>query len=136
MPAALVSQLGLKREISEFKTVLNDAWNHIRRPVDVESMAQELAKSGGREFVEMVRALTTDLENAKKELESANRRYERLVADLARRGISLEEEPPSSADVAREESTKDVSHAEAKPPEDGRAIWEEWDRRFRALLDG
>ena len=53
MPSALVSRLGQRREIAEFKSVLNDARNQILRPVDAESMAQELAESGGREFVEM-----------------------------------------------------------------------------------
>ena len=55
MPAALVSSLGQRRELGEFKSVLNDAQNHVMQPVDVESMAQALAESGGREFVEMVR---------------------------------------------------------------------------------
>lgn len=137
MPAALVSQLGLKREVFEFKSVLNDACGHIRQPVDVERMAQELAQSGGRgrEFVEMVRALTEDLASAKKELEFANQRYERLVADLKRRGVGLEDPPtPEAAVACCEEPPKDVQHAEARTPEDGQAIWEEWDRRFRALL--
>ena len=134
MPAALVSRLGQRREVSEFKTVLNDARNHIRQPVDAESMAQELVQSGGREYVEVVKELTAALEGAKKELEDANRRYERLVADLARRGISLEEEPQPAADDSRGEPPEGTPSAGAKSPEDGLAEWEEWDRRFRALL--
>ena len=82
MPAALVSRLGQRREIGEFKSVLNDAQNQVMQPVDVEAMAQALAESGGREFVEMVRNLTAALENAKIELENANRRYERLLPGL------------------------------------------------------
>ena len=39
MPAAMVSRLG-RREVSEFKSVLNDAQNHVMRPVDVEVMAE------------------------------------------------------------------------------------------------
>ena len=122
MPATLVSRLGQKRELSEFKSVLSDAQNHVMRPVDVESMAQELVKSGGREFVDMVRELTAALAKAEKELESANRRYERLAADLERRGVSVAEEPQP-----RQEE-------ESKSPDDGTSEWEEWDRRFRALL--
>ena len=125
MPAALVGRLG-RREVSEFKSVLNDARNHVMCPVDVESMAEELAKSGGREFVEMVRELTASLTQTRTDLENANRRYERLVADLGRRGISIGE-------------TGDEKAAEA-PPREPRSIlegldeWEEWDRRFRSLL--
>ena len=126
MPAALVSSLGQRRELGEFKSVLNDAQNQVMQPVDVEAMAQALAESGGREFVEMVRGLTTALANAKRELEDANRRYERLTADLARRGVSIEEagdEPPEKP-------------APREPPSvlDGLDEWEEWDRRFKALL--
>ena len=126
MPSALVNRLGQKRELSEFKSVLNDARNHVMHPVDAESMAQELVQAGGREFVEMVKELTTALETAKRELEDANRRYERLTADLARRGISIEEtgdEPPEKP-------------APREPPSvlDGLDEWEEWDRRFKSLL--
>ena len=138
MPSALVDSLGQRqrRELAEFKSVLNDARNQVVRPVDVESMAQELVKSGGRDFVEMVRDLTTALENAKSELEDANRRYERLVADLERRGIGLEEERqdlPEPDDV-RADPPQDAASAESDASADGRAEWEEWDRRFRALL--
>ena len=48
MPAALVNRLGERRELAEFRSVLNDAQNQIVHPVDAESMAQELVKSGGR----------------------------------------------------------------------------------------
>ena len=126
MPAALVSSLGQRRELGEFKSVLNDAQNHVMQPVDVESMAQALAESGGREFVEMVRNLTADLTNAKAELENANRRYERLVADLARRGINAEE--------PADEVPKGPAPREPRSILEGMDEWEEWDRRFKALL--
>lgn len=134
MPSALVNRLGQKRELSEFKSVLNDARNHVMHPVDAESMAQELMQSGGREFVEMVKELTTALETAKRELEDANRRYERLVADLKRRGVGLvEERKPESGD-SPEEQPADSPSCDLKSSEDGQAVWEEWNRRFRALL--
>ena len=125
MPAAMVSRLG-RREVSEFKSVLNDAQNHVMRPVDVEAMAEELAKSGGREFVEMVRELTASLANARTELENANRRYERLTADLAKRGISIGE--PDAA------APEEPAPREPKSILEGMDEWEEWDRRFRSLL--
>ena len=125
MPAAMVSRLG-RREVSEFKSVLNDAQNHVMRPVDVEAMAEELAKSGGREFVEMVRELTASLANARTELENANRRYERLVADLAKRGISIGE--------PGDQATEKAPPREPKSILEGMDEWEEWDRRFRSLL--
>lgn len=126
MPAALVGRLGQRREIGEFKSVLNDAQNQVMQPVDVESMAQALAESGGREFVEMVRNLTAALTNAKAELENANRRYERLVADLARRGISAEEPADEASEGALPREPRSIL--------DGMDEWEEWDRRFKALL--
>ena len=126
MPAAMVSRLG-RREISEFKSVLTDAQNHVMRPVDVEAMAEELAKSGGREFVEMVRELTTSLANAQTELENANRRYARLTADLARRGISIEEPGAAAPEEPKPREPKSIL--------EGMDEWEEWDRRFRSLLD-
>ena len=126
MPANLVSRLGRRNELAEFKSVLNDANNHVRSMVDAESMAQELMESGRGGLVEMVRELTASLANAEKELENANRRYERLAADLAHRGISIEE-------------TGDEAPVEPPPREpesilDGMDEWEEWDRRFRSLL--
>ena len=139
MPAALVGRLGQKREIAEFKAVLNDAQNHILQPVDVESMAQELVEAGGREFVDMVRELTTALAQAKNELEDANRRYERLVAELDRRGVGLADErqpQPEAKSTPAEEQTKGAASAKSKTPEDGLAEWEEWNRRFQSLLDG
>ena len=75
----------------------------------------------------MVRELTTSLANAERELENANRRYERLTADLARRGISIEE----SGKKAPEESPPP---REPKSILEGMDEWEEWDRRFRSLL--
>ena len=126
MPANLVSRLG-RRELTDFKSVLNDANNHIRSTIDVESMAQELMASGRGDLVEMVRELTTSLTNAERELENANRRYERLTVDLARRGISIEE----SGKKAPEESPPP---REPKSILEGMDEWEEWDRRFRSLL--
>ena len=125
MPATLVSGLG-RRELAEFKSVLNDANNHVRSTIDAESMAQELVESGRGDLVEMLRELTTALANAERELESANRRYERLTADLARRGVSIEE---SDGEVPDEPPPRE-------PPSimDGMDEWEEWDRRFRSLL--
>ena len=128
MPAALVSRLGRKREVTEFKSVLNDACNQVLRPIDVEAMTEELVKSGGREFVEMVRELTTSLENARRELEQANRRYGRLTAELAKRGVDIDLDGP----VPAEGSRKTEAGPEASPG--GRDEWEEWDRRFRSLL--
>ena len=127
MPAALVGNLKQRREITEFKSVLNDAQNQVMHSVDVEAMAQELAESGGRDFVEMVRGLTTALADAKRELENANQRYERLVADLAKRGISIKESDG--------ETPMKPLPREPKSILDGIDEWEEWDRRFRSLLN-
>lgn len=136
MPAALVSRLGQKNEFSEFKSVLNDAGNRVGRTVDAESMARELVDVGGREFVEMVRELTTALANAEKELENANRRYERLTADLARRGICIAEDAPvrQEPECAAEAMPEALAHQAPDAAVDGRAEWEAWDRRFRSLL--
>ena len=125
MPATLVNRLG-RRELTDFKSVLNDANNHVRSTIDAEAMAQELMESGRGDLVEMVRELTTSLANAERELENANRRYERLTADLARRGISIEE----SGDEAPKESPR----REPQSILEGMDEWEEWDRRFRSLL--
>lgn len=120
MPATLVSGPGRRNELGEFKSVLNDANRHVMSTVDAESMAQELVESGRRDLVEMVRELTTALANAEKDLENATRRYERLTAELARRGISITEEP---------------QRREPKSILEGLDEWEEWDRKFRSLLD-
>ena len=125
MPATLVSRLG-RRELAEFKSVLNDANNHVRSTIDAESMAQELMESGRGGLVEMVRELTASLANAEKELENANRRYERLTSDLARRGISIEE--------SGDEAPVEPPPREPESILDGMDEWEAWDRRFRALL--
>lgn len=125
IPANLVSRLG-RRELTDFKSVLNDANNHVRSTIDAESMAQELMESGRGDLVEMVRELTTTLANTEKELENANRRYERLTADLERRGISIEE--------SREEVPKEPPPREPPSIMDGMDEWEEWDRKFRSLL--
>ena len=87
---------------------------------------RELMESDRGDLVEMVRELTTSLANAERELENANRRYERLTADLARRGISIEE----SGDEAPKESPR----REPQSILEGMDEWEEWDRRFRSLL--
>ena len=125
MPATLVNRLG-RRELSEFKSVLNDANNHVRSTVDAELMAQELMESGRGDLVEMVRELTTSLANVERELENANLRYERLTADLARRGISIEE--------SGEEAPEKPQPREPPSIMDGMDEWEEWDRKFRSLL--
>jgi len=127
MPSALVSRIGQRNELAEFKSVLNEAGNHVMSPVDAESMAQDLVESGGRELVEMVRELTTALTNAEKELENANRRYERLTADLTRRGISIAEDSP-----VRQEP--ESPRREPKLILDGIEEWEEWNQRFQSLL--
>ena len=95
--------------------------------VDAESMARELVQFNGREYVEMVRELSTALANAKKELEEANCRYERLTADLAKRGIRYEEGASSPKKI-------EPSAGETATPESEPADWEDWDRRFRSLL--
>ena len=125
MPANLVSRLG-RRELTDFKSVLNDANNHVRSTIDAESMAQELMESGRGDLVEMVRELTASLANAERELENANRRYERLTSDLARRGISIGE--------SYDEAPKEPPRREPKSILEGMDEWEEWDRRFRSLL--
>lgn len=125
MPATLISRLG-QHELSEFKSVLNDANNHVRSTIDAEATAQELLESGRRDIVEMVRTLTAALTNAEKELENANRRYERLVADLARRGISI--------DVLDEKTPKTLAPREPPSILDGIDEWEEWNQRFCSLL--
>ena len=136
MPSALVNRLGQRREMAEFKSVLNDAQNHVMLSVDVEHMAQDLVQSGGKEYVDMVRALTADLSNAKKELDQANRRYEQLVADLKKRGISLTEViSPQEERPTPVNPPGDRPSVEPKSSADEQAEWEEWDRRFRALLD-
>ena len=125
---SLVSRLGQRSTLSEFKSVLNDAQNQVMVSVDAETMAKELVESGGREYVEMVRALSADLANARRELEAANQRYERLVADLKRRGISLDADSPSR------QETQDAPAQKTEPAADERDDWETWDKRFKALL--
>ena len=134
MPASLVGRLTQRNEFAEFKSVLNDAQNQVLQPVDAEAMARELVASGGRPYVEMVRELSTALATARKDLEAANRRYERLAADLARRGIPLEEPPPRNADGPDGEATARTSDRRASPPDGGLAEWEEWNRKFESLL--
>ena len=129
MPVSLLSRTGRRSDVAEFKSVLNDAQNQVMVSVDAEAMANDLVESGDREYVEMVRALSADLANARKELETANLRYERLVADLRQRGISLDADPPP-----RQETQEAPVH-ESAPVADGGDDWETWDRRFRALLD-
>ncbi len=128
MPVSLVSRLGRKSTVAEFKSVLNDAQNQVMVSVDAEAMANDLVESGGREYVEMVRALSADLANARKELEAANLRYERLVANLRQRGISLDADPPPR------QETQAAPVQEPAPAADERDDWETWDRRFKALL--
>ena len=128
MPVSLVSRMGRRSEVVEFKSVLNDAQNQVMVSVDAEAMANDLVESGGREYVEMVRALSADLANARKELEAANLRYERLVANLRQRGISLDADPPPR------QETLGVPVQESAPVADERDDWDTWDQRFKALL--
>ena len=128
MPAALVSSMGRRSTVAEFKSVLNDAQNQVMLSVDAEAMANDLVESDGREYVEMVRALSAELANARKELEAANLRYERLVADLRKRGVGLDADPPPRRE------TQEVPAKESAQVADGRDTWEMWDRRFKALL--
>lgn len=130
MPVTLVSHLGLRNDFAAYKTVLSDAQNQIVTPVDAEAMARELAQNGGRgrEYVEMVQELTASLVNARHELEEANRRYARLTADLARRGIPVDE-----ANLVRSEAEPAVP--ETAQPSDAQAEWDEWNRRFASLLE-
>lgn len=134
MPSVL---LGQRREIAEFKSVLRDAQDQIMCPADAESMAKELVKSGGRDFVDMVRELTTALANARRELENANRRYERLVADLRRQGIGISEEPGPPQKPTRQPAAlvDGLSPGKAESRKDELSDWEEWNRRFESLLD-
>lgn len=129
MPSSLVSRLGQRNEFAEFKTVLNDARDCVMSPVDVETMARELVKSGGRDFVEMVRELTADLANARRELEESNRRCERLKEELERCGIRVEG-VRSSAESGKQSSAVGTDSSAV----DASAEWEEWNRRFESLL--
>ena len=128
MPVSLVSRMGRRSTVAEFKSVLNDAQNQVMVSVDVEAMANDLVESGGRQYVEMVRALSADLANARKELEAANLRYERLVANLRQRGISLDADPPPR------QETPEAPVQESAPVADERDDWDTWDQRFKALL--
>ena len=121
MPVSLVSRMGRRSAVAEFKSV-------VMVSVDAEAMANDLVESGGREYVEMVRALSADLANARKELEAANLRYERLVANLRQRGISLDADPPPR------QETPEVPVQEPTPVADERDDWDTWDQRFKALL--
>ena len=128
MPASLVSSMGRRSTVAEFKSVLNDAQNQVLVSVDAEAMANDLVESDGREYVEMVRALSAELANARKELEAANLRYERLVADLRQRGVGLDADPPPR------QETQAAPVQEPAPAADEPDDWETWDRRFKALL--
>ena len=128
MPVSLVSRMGRRSAVAEFKSVLNDAQNQVMVSVDAEAMANALVESGGREYVEMVRALSADLANARKELEAANLRYERLVANLRQRGISLDADPPPR------QETPEAPVQESAPVAEERDDWDTWDQRFKALL--
>ena len=128
----LVSSLGRRNEFAEFKSVLNDAGNQVMTPVDAETMARELVESGGREYVEVVRELTAALANAKRELEDANRRCDRLTAELARRGLVLgEEDAPGLAALPSGAADEPGEADSAVEPRDE---WAEWDRKFQSLL--
>lgn len=121
MPATLVSRLGQRNAFAEFKTVLSDAQNQVMTPVDAEAMARELVDSDGRAYVDMVRELSTELTKAKRELEAANRKYDRLVANLTKRGISIDE--------------TDTRTIEGTAQKTADAEWDEWNRKFESLLN-
>ena len=134
MPSALVSQLVRRRESVEIRSVLNDARDHIMQPVDVEAMASKLMESGGGDFVTLVKGLTEDLANAKRELENVNRRCERLTAELAKRGIDIDGEEPPRSEPGYQTSGPAKDKKVPPSPLAGQSEWEEWDRRFRALI--
>ena len=124
MPTTLVSRLGRRNEYSEFKSVIREAQDQVMSPVDAEAMARELVDGDGRAYVDMVRELSSELKSARRELEETNRKYERLVASLAARGVSVDE-VSSPAAVAPQPAKKTV---------DQDAEWEEWNRKFESLL--
>ena len=134
MPSALVGQLVRRRESAELRSVLNDARDHIMQPVDVEAMAVKLMEAGCGDFVTLVKGLTEDLANAKRELENANRRCERLTAELAKRGIDIDGEEPQQSGSGRPTAGPAEEKKVPPSPLDGQSEWEEWDRRFRALI--
>ena len=136
MPATLVSRLGHRNEFAEFKSVLNDARDQVMTPVDAEAMARDLVQSGGREYVEMVRELTAALANARRDLESANRRYDCLTAELARRGIDIAADRPSaSGGESCPPAEAPAASRKSDSVKDERAEWEDWNRKFQSLLD-
>jgi len=134
MPTTLVSRLGQRNEFAEIKTVLNDAGSRVMRAVDAEAMARELMASGDRVIVEMVRDLTTSLANTEKELDAANRRYERLTANLAKRGIKITEDGPSQTEPDEPTGQTARTAAGEKPDQSAAAEWSEWNEKFRSLL--
>ena len=134
MPASLVSGLGLKRELAEFRSVLSDAQNQVLQPVDAETMAQELLQTGGRPFVEMVRELTTSLANTRKALEDANLRYERLTADLARRGIPLVDDRPAGKKRPRKSRRSPAPLPTRVSDSAATTEWDDWNLKFQSLL--
>lgn len=135
MPVSFVSRIRPRDEFAEFRSVLNEARNLVMNPVDADAMARGLAQGGGREYVEMVRELTTALENTKKELEESNRRYEQLTADLRKRGIRLSGEPSSRRPAAPKPEAASPSDSVPKPVDRASSEWDDWNRRFLSLLD-
>jgi len=136
MPAALVTHLGIRNELAEYKSVLREAQDLVVSTADAEAMAKELVRSGGREYVEMVRDLSCALTCAKKELAAANRRCERLTAELAHRGISVDEDHLAHAASACAEppAVAERPSKAAGASSDGRSEWEAWNRLFQSLL--
>jgi len=127
MPTSFVGQVRRRSTLSEFKSVLRDAQNQVMSSVDTESMAEALVESDGRNYVEMVRDLSRSLANAEKELEASNRRYERLVADLEKRGIRIDENG-LSCDETRGPLSVTTANADVVDE------WEEWNLKFQSLL--
>ena len=131
MPMPLVSRLGKRNEFADFKSVLRDAQNQVMTPVDAEAMAHELVQADGREYVEMVRELTSALATAKNDLVAANRRYERLKAALERRGIAIDEDGAQPAEAERSaEVAAEVPAASVTDSDE----WDAWNRKFQSLL--
>lgn len=134
MPVSLVSGVGQRSEFSAYRSVLKDAQDLVLLSMDADAMARELVQSGGREYVEIVRELSDSLAKTRKELELANRRCERLVAELERRGISFDESTTPVTVTEAPGRAMATGPRPCKSEAEGRAEWEEWNRRFEALL--
>ena len=72
-------------------------------------------------------------EKLQKELEDANQRYERLVADLKRRRIRIGD-TPACRKKAKAVPPTFISDREVIESSPALQEWEEWDRKFQSLL--